>query len=199
MFGKVQEPEKQGSAAKQKALHSIAGMQRARRFEGTFELDNVKYSFSYSPKRAALNANKLQLVGTFNVNGPGSRPARNINDVKATLLAIQGGIGTPPQREKMPSDISTRHPDLPIVESTGSISFSGVLYFKLSSLDGRVLGISTDMSQVQLNVRLAPVSDTERDLQAAFSSIADSLYGAQIDSRWAESAVNDLNKLFGAS
>jgi len=198
MFGKAQEREKQGSATKQKTLHSIAGMQRGRRFDGSFELGNVKYSFSYSPKRAALNANKLQLVGTFSVSGPGERSAQNINDVKATLIAIQGGIGTPPQREKMPSDISTRHPDLPIVESTGSISFSGVLYFKLSSLDGRALGVSTDMSQVQLNVRLAPVSDTERDLQAAFSSIADSLYGGQIDSKWAESAVNDLNKLLGS-
>jgi hypothetical protein len=199
MFGKAQGQEKQGSAAKQKALHSIAAMQRARKFEGSFEVGNVKYNFSYAPKRAALNANKLQLVGTFNVSGPGDRASRNINDVKATLLAIQGGIGTPPQREKMPSDISTRHPDLPIVESTGSISFSGVLFFKLSSIDGRALGVSTDMSQVQLNVRLAPVSDTERALQADFSSIADSLYGQQIDSKWAESALNDLNKLLSAN
>jgi len=197
MFGKAQGQETQGSGAKQKSLHSIAAMQRARRFEGSFEIGNVKYSFSYSPKRATLNANKLQLVGTFNVSGPGS--SRNINDVKATLLAIQGGIGTPPQREKMPSDISTKHPDLPIVESTGSISFSGVLYFKLSSLDSKALGVSTDMNQVQLNLRLAPVSDTERALQAAFSSIVDSLYGEQIDSKWAESSLSDLNKLLTAN
>src|SRR5215475_2446974 len=199
MFGKAQGQEKQGSAAKQKTLHSIAAIQRARKFEGSFEVGNVKYNFSYSPKRAALYANKLQLVGTFNVSGPGERSSRNVNDVKATLLAIQGGIGTPPQREKMPSDISTRHPDLPIVESTGSISFSGVLFFKLSSIDGRALGVSTDMSKVQLNVRLAPVSDTERALQAAFSSIADSLYGKQIDSKWAESALSDLNKHLAAN
>jgi hypothetical protein len=196
MFGKAQEREKQGSAARQKT-HSIAAMLRTRRFEGSFEVANVKYSFSYSPKRAALNANKLQLVGTFNVTGPGARGSKNIDDVKATLLAIQGGIGTPPQREKMPSDISTSHPDLPIVESTGSISFSGVLYFKLSPFDSRVVGVPTDMSQVQLNVRLAPVSDTERALQAAFSSIADSLYGKQTDSKWAESALSNLNKLLG--
>jgi len=199
MFGKSQERGKQGSATKQKTLHSIAAMQRARGFEGSFEVANVKYSFSYLPKRAALNANKLQLVGTFNVSGPGERSSRNLNDVKATLLAIQGGIGTPPQREKMPSDVSTLHPDLPIVESTGSISFSGALFFKLSSIDSRALGVSTDMSKVQLNVRLAPVSDTERALQAAFSSIADSLYGQQIDSKWAESAVSELNKLLSAN
>jgi hypothetical protein len=99
----------------------------------------------------------------------------------------------------MPSDISTRHPDLPIVESTGSISFSGVLFFKLSPLDARALGVSADMGQVQLNVRLAPVSDTERALQADFSSIADALYGKQIDSKWGESAVSDLNKHLAGS
>lgn len=198
MFGKARGQGKQGTV-KQKTLHSIAAMQRARKFEGSFEVANIKYSFSYLPKRAALNANKLQLVGIFSVSGPGDRSSRTINDVKATLLAIQGGIGTAPQREKMPSDISTRHPDLPIVESTGSISFSGVLYFKLSSIDGRALGVSTDMSQVQLNVRLAPVSDTERALQADFSSIADALYGKQIDTKWAESALSDLNKHLAAS
>jgi hypothetical protein len=199
MFGKAQERGTQPTGAKQTTLHSIAGMQRARRFEGDFDLAGVKYSFSYSPKRAALNANKLQLVGTLNVSLPGPRASHSTEDVKATLLAIQGGIGTPPQRERMPSDISTKHPDLPIVESTGSISFSGVLYFKLSPLDSRGLGVPADMSQLQLNVRLAPVSDTERALQAAFSSIADALYGQQIDSKWAESTLNDLNKLLAAN
>jgi len=198
MFRKAQERGTQPTGVKQITMHSIAGMQRARRFEGNFDLGGVKYSFSYSPKRAELNTNKLQLTGTLNVSGPGARASHSTENVKATLLAIQGGIGNPPQREKLPSDISTKHPDLPIVESTGSISFSGVLYFKLSPLDSRGLGVPADMSQLQLNVRLAPVSDTERALQAAFSSIADAMYCEQIDSKWAESALSDLNKLLAA-
>jgi hypothetical protein len=69
-----------------------------------------------------------------------------------------------------------------------------VLFFKLSPVDGRGLGIAADMRQLQLNVRLAPVSDTERAFQADFSSIADALYGKQTDPKWAESALSDLNK-----
>jgi hypothetical protein len=193
MFGKIQEPTKQ-TTGKTIALHSIAGMLRSRKFEGGVETAGTKYNFIYSPKRAFLTGNQLQLNGNFEVTGPNARSPRSVDNVKATLLAIQGGIGNPPQREKFPSDVSTKHPDLPIVESTGSISFSGVLYFKLSPLDGKALGIAADMRQVQLNVRLAPVSDTERALQADFSSIADALYGKQIDSKWAEAALSDLNK-----
>jgi hypothetical protein len=198
MFGKAQEPVKQVTGGKAMVLHSIAGMLRTRKIEGGFETAGNKYRFTYSPKQAVLLGNKLQLNGSFEVTGPSARTPHSIDNVKATLLAIQGGIGNPPQREKLPSDVSTKHPDLPIVESTGSISFSGVLYFKLSPLDARALGVAADMSQLQLNVRLAPVSDTERALQAAFSSIADSLYGQQVDSKWAESALRDLNKLFAA-
>ena len=194
MFGKTQEPVKQGTGGKTIVLHSIAGMLRSRKFEGSFETVGNKYQFTYSPKRAVLVDNKLQLTGSFEVTSPNARSPRSVDNVKAILLAIQGGIGNPPQREKLPSDISTKHPDLPIVESTGSTSFSGVLFFKLSPLDSRGLGVTADMRQVQLNVRLAPVSDTERALQADFSSIADALYGKQIDSKWAESALSDLNK-----
>jgi hypothetical protein len=193
MFGKIQEPTKQATS-KAIVLHSIAGMLRSRKFEGGFETAGNKYNFTYSPTRADLSGNQLQLTGTLEVKAANARTPRSVENVKATLLAIQGGIGNPPQREKLPSDISTKHPDLPIVESSGSISFSGVLYFKLSPLDGRGLGVTADMRQVQLNVRLAPVSDTERALQADFSSIADALYGKQIDSKWAESALSDLNK-----
>ena len=56
-----------------------------------------------------------------------------------------------------------------------------------------------DMRQLQLNVRLAPVNDAERGLQAAFSSIVDALYGKQIDGNAAEVAVSELNKLLAGS
>jgi hypothetical protein len=198
MFGKIQEPVKQGGG-KAIVLHSIAGMLRARRIEGGFETGGNKYNFIYSPTRAVLSGNQLQLTGSLEIKSSNAPAPRSVDNVKATLIAIQGGIGNPPQREKLPSDVSTKHPDLPIVESTGSISFSGVLYFKLSPLDDRALGIPVDMRQVQLNVRLAPVSDTERALQADFSSIADALYGKQPDPKWAESALSDLNKHLAGS
>ncbi len=46
-----------------------------------------------------------------------------------------------------------------------------------------------------MNVRLAPVSDAERGLQGAFSSIVDALYGNEADPAAAENAVTELNWL----
>ena len=59
----------------------------------------------------------------------------------------------------------------PEVEATGSLGFVGVLYFKLSPLDGKSLGIPLDMSDVQLGARLAPTDDLARDLQLLFSDV----------------------------
>jgi hypothetical protein len=50
-----------------------------------------------------------------------------------------------------------------------------------------------------MNVRLAPVSETERELQGVFSSIVDALYGKQVDGAAAEVAVGELNKLLAGS
>jgi hypothetical protein len=91
--------------------------------------------------------------------------------VKATLLAIQGGIGNPPQREKLPSDVSTKHPDLPIVESTGSISFAGVLFFSCRRLMVEVWdrgGYAAIAIECKAPLQSA---DTERAFQADFSSM----------------------------
>jgi hypothetical protein len=173
-------------------------MMRGRSFSGRFDVGGVSHSFTYSPERAAIAGGKLQVTGNLTViDGRANARVRphNLRSVRATLIAIQGGIGTAPPRQRLPAEISTSRPDLPIVESTGSLSFCGVLYFKLAPLDGRALGIPADMRQVQLNVRLAPVSDAERGLQAAFSSIADSLYGERVDRSSADAAVSELNKL----
>ena len=59
----------------------------------------------------------------------------------------------------------------PKVEATGSLGFVGVLYFKLSPLDSKSLGIPLDMSDVQLGARLAPTDDLARDLQLLFSDV----------------------------
>ncbi len=119
----------------------------------------------------------------------------DLRDVRATLLAAQGGIGIAPLRKQLPSDVSTAHPDLPVVESTGPLSFCGALYFKLMPLDGRALGVPADMRQLQLNVRLAAINDVERGLQGAFSSVVDALYGKEVDGSAAEAAVSELNRL----
>lgn len=197
MFGRAQNQATRSQAGARAAkLHSIAGMMRGRGFSGRFDVGGVSHSFTYSPESAAIAGGKLQVTGNLSVIDPQARGARHdVRNVRATLIASQGGIGTAPPRQKLPAEISTSRPDLPIVESTGSLSFCGVLYFKFAPLDGRALGVPADMRQVQLNVRLAPVSDAERGLQAAFSSITDSLYGERVDRSSAAAAVSELNKL----
>ena len=201
MFGPAQKRATPGAAAKPAALHSIAAMLRERSFAGRFDVAGVSYSFFYSPAKAAVADGKLRLSGSFSVvdRRPNLRAFRHDVPVQATLVAAQGGIGTAPPRKNLPAEISTARADLPVVESTGSLSFCGVLYFKLAPLDARTLGVPADMRQLQLNVRLAPVNDAERGLQAVFSSIVDALYGKQVDGDAAEIAVSELNKLLGGS
>ncbi len=202
MFGRAQKRAKLGAVAKPAKLHSIAAKMRERSFAGRFDVAGVSYSFTYSPAKAAVEGVKLQLTGNLTVidGRPNARvPPRDLRNVRATLVATQGGIGTAPPRKKLPADITTPRADLPVVESTGSLSFCGVLYFKFAPLEGRALGVPADMRQLQLNVRLAPVNEVERGLQGAFSSIVDALYGKQVDGSSAEAAVSELNKLLGGN
>jgi len=84
----------------------------------------------------------------------------------------------------------------PTVESTGVLSFVGVLYFNLSPLDGRALGVPLDLSKVQLNLRLAPTDDLARDLQHIFSDLTDALHQTPIDERAANEQIQELNRIF---
>lgn len=198
MFGFTQRRARSKAGTESVKLHSIAAMMRGQSFAGNFEAGGAPYSFTYDPRRSSLIGRKLQLNGRLTVFDarPNARvPPHSVNNVRATLVSAQGGIGTAPLRKKMPDDLSPVRPDLPVVESTGSLSFCGVLYFKLSPLDGRALGVRAVMSPLQLNVRLAPVSDAERNLQGVFSSIVDALLGKRLDIRAASDHVRDLNKI----
>lgn len=84
----------------------------------------------------------------------------------------------------------------PTVESTGQLSFVGVLYFNLSQLDGPTLGVPLDLSKVQLNLRLATTDDLARDLQYIFSDLTDALLKTPIDERAANEQIEALNRIF---
>jgi hypothetical protein len=201
MFGTFQKRQKAKTGAKAPKLYSIAARMRERSFEGGFDIAGINYSFTYSPARAAVAGRKLELSGGFTVidGRPNARvPPHCLNNVRAVLVSAQGGIGAAATRANLPVDISTARPDLPVVESTGALSFCGALYFKLSSLDGRSLGVPADLSPLQLNVRLAPTGDAERNLQGVYSSIVDALYGKKADNRAAAAHVSLLNKLLTA-
>jgi hypothetical protein len=106
-----------------------------------------------------------------------------------------------PETELQPGLHSFESPRLdelgrPMVESTGPLSFVGVLYFNLSALDGPTLGVPLDLSKVQLNLRLATTDDLARELQNLFSNVTDALYGDPIDERAAREQVEELNRIF---
>jgi hypothetical protein len=84
----------------------------------------------------------------------------------------------------------------PMVESTGPLSFVGVLYFKLSELDGPTLGVPLDLSKVQLNLRLATTDELARELQNLFSDVTAALHQDPIDERAAREQVQQLNRIF---
>ena len=201
MFGISQKRAKTSAVAKATKLYSIAARMRGQSFAGNFEAGGISYRFTYDPRKSSLIGRRLQLNGSLTVieGRPNARgPAHRLSNVSATLVSAQGGIGTAPQRRKMPADLSPVRPELPVVESTGALSFCGVLYFKLSPLDGRALGVRAVMSPLQLNVRLAPVNDAERNLQGVFSSIVDALFGQRLDIRAASEHVRDLNKILSS-
>ena len=65
-------------------------------------------------------------------------------------------------------------------------------------LSGSALGVAAELGRVQLNVRFAPVDDAERALQAAYSSVVDSLHGKS-DARATANSIDELNKLLAAA
>lgn len=200
MFGTAQRRAKAGVKAAK--LHSIAAVMRGRNFEGSFDSGGAGYGFTYQPEKASVVGRRLEVTGKLTVIDRRATnratTSHNIQNVKATLISTQSGIGAAPPRKKLPPDISPSRTDLPAVESTGWLSFCGVLYFKLAPVDGRPLGVPADMSRLQLNVRLAPRDDAERELQSVYSSIVDALYGKEVDRDAATAAASELNKLIAS-
>jgi hypothetical protein len=179
-------------------LHSIPAISRGRQFRGKLELSGAGYEVVFAPARASVAGRRLQLQGRLTVkDARGQRRSRD--NVRATLVGIQGGIGTAPPRRQLPTSVATETPQPPEVESTGPTSFCGAMYIHLEPVAGNSLGVPADMSRVQLNVRFAPVDDSERVLQSVYSTIVDALYGKQIDPRAAADAVSELNTLLAGT
>jgi hypothetical protein len=194
-------------------LYTIAALLRGGRFEGRFHARGESYEFAYTPTRAALAGNRLELTGSVSVRGRDGS-ARSAQDVRARLLAIQGSVAdAPPRRQavgpatagataatsdqkqekakapelqqpagpeagrdRMGPDAAASGPaGLPVTESTGPRASAGVLFFELSPLDGTLLGVPVEMKRVQLNARLAPDNDRDRDLFWSYSDVVAAL------------------------
>jgi hypothetical protein len=199
-------------------------------FAGSFEAPGLQpstYRFTYSPAKAALADQKLELRGRLTVtNGRGRSSSRE--GVRAVLIGTQGGIGAAPaRRQVMAGGVQTgtlatsgqqqaaadtrqeTRPEtrqgasqgppaqaaaLPEIDSTGPLSFCGVMYFQFEPLDGRALGVPADLTHVQLNARLAPGDESGRELHAVYSSLVAALAGDARDSHAASVALEELNR-----
>ena len=151
MLFKKQKRAPQRAASKLK-LHSVAALLKERRFDGSFEVAGSSYQFTYAPAKAEVAGQKLLLRGRFMVTNSRGQ-SRTKENVGALLASTQGGVGTAPVRSQaliggvvpsqpavptpqQPSTTSADSKPLPVVESTGPLSFCGVMYFQLEPLDG---------------------------------------------------------------
>ncbi len=152
-------------------LHSIHALPDGKAFTGKIAVGKANYLFTFVPKAAETAGGKLKLKGSVIVKTPAGR--RTADNVEATLLSTQGNIQQGPAIPRNFPD-SLRPPSpapsgMPITDATDDISSIGVMYLKLSPLDGRALGVPMNLEAVQLNARIYPQSELERDLQWLYS------------------------------
>jgi hypothetical protein len=184
-------------------LHSIHALPSGRDFSGVIEAGRTKYQFIFAPESAKIEQIKLVLTGVVTVNVRGGRKYQAKN-VTATLLSTQGSASSAPPYPRLldksvnPYASAQREGSLPVTESTGDLSSVGVLYFTLSSLSGKQLGVPLDLSKTQLNVRLYPRSETERDLQWLYSALVFVTQGESRDEKKVESYVAEINRILKA-
>lgn len=131
-----------------------------------------KYQFTFAPKSAEVAGGKLKLKGDVTVQSPAGQK-RTVSNVEATLLSTQGSIHQQPvPPRELPNTLqpTITTPSPTVTDATDDLSSIGVLYLKLAPLDGRTLGVPMNLSDVQLNARLYPQSEFERDLQWLYSA-----------------------------
>ncbi|HWQ31592.1 MAG TPA: hypothetical protein VNQ79_01820 [Blastocatellia bacterium] len=177
-----------------KKLYSIPALLRDRTFAGQFETSTGSYEFTYAPHSARLSKGKLELTGSLNIGAAGGAK-HEVRNVRATLAATQGGIYGAPAA--IVARLRSTTSSLPITESTGPLGFVGVMYFRLSPINASAAGLNIDLSSVQLNARLAPLSDTEREMQVIFSDLVAAAYGPQPNLSEAGRHLTALNRLLG--
>ncbi|HKA18661.1 MAG TPA: hypothetical protein VKN18_10245 [Blastocatellia bacterium] len=206
-----------------KRLYSVPIWLSGRSFAGGFDYAGGKYNLVFAPSGASTPDNELELLGRLTITDPRGR-VHSRNSVRAKLASIQGGIGDAPVRRRVVAtggargDVSTsqqkqqtaaesekagqkaeenrqpRASGLPVTESTGPTSFTGVMYFHLEALDGRALGVPVDLSRVQLNLRLDPLDETTRTMTELYRDLVDALH-LKADANAVAVILRELNQL----
>jgi hypothetical protein len=181
---------------KDSRIHSIAGLLQERQFTGEFEATGSRYRFSYDPLKGTVAGQRLILQGNLTVTD--QRGTERVRErVQALVASIQGGLGAGPVRPVVPgaSAAASQPASVTQTESTGPLSFTGVMYMQFEPIEARALGVRGDMTRCQLNARLAPTDSAARALHGTFSAIVDALYGEKPDEPKARLYVAELNRL----
>jgi hypothetical protein len=182
-------------------LHSIHVLPQGREFTGKIEVGRGSYQFTFTPKTAASVNGKLVLTGSVKVKIPAGRQSA-AEGVTATLLATQGSITAPsPTPKDLAPSLKPPQPAIsesPITDWTGHLGSVAVMYLKLSPLDGRALGLPVDLSSVQLNARMFPTSEIERDLHWLYSALVEAMGAESRDERRAAGYVAEINRILKA-
>ncbi|HEX5080914.1 MAG TPA: hypothetical protein VFY40_02635 [Blastocatellia bacterium] len=185
-------------------IYSIHVLPNGAGFAGRIEA-GLSYQFAFMPKAASLGAGasgKLVLTGDVKVKSPAGRQ-HTASEVTATLLATQGSItGPSPMPRQFSESLKPPLPapdgTLPLTDWTGYSGSIAVMYLKLSPLEGRVLGVPADLSAVQLNARLYPTSEIERDLHWLYSALLEATQGEHKNERLAADYINAINRILSA-
>ncbi len=182
-------------------LHSIHVLPQGREFTGKIEVGRGSHQFTFTPKTAASVNGKLVLMGSVRVKTPAGLQSA-ADGVTATLLATQGSITVPsPAPKGLAPSLKPPQPAIsesPITDWTGHLGSVAVMYLKLSPLDGRALGVPVDLSSVQLNARMFPTSEIERDLHWLYSALVEAMGGESRDERRAAGYLGEINRILNA-
>jgi len=181
-------------------LHSLHMLMEGNAFSGRLEVDQRTFECKFKPANALIENGGLVITGSLTFTGRDRRLRRQDN-VRATLAAIQGAING---RVVAPVEFATRsgppepRPAGPTTEYTNAQGFAGAMYLHLSDLKAPLLGIPLDLERVQLNCRLSPDDDLERELHWLYSGLATSLLGEPKDEARARELLPPLVQRFRA-
>lgn len=191
----TQKKQISGRTTNARKLHSLHVLSQGRDFMGRIEIGRVAYQFTFAPQRATIDREQLVLTGNVIVRTANSQP-RTAPNITATLLATQGSITAPsPYPLWLSETPKPKAPDVTLTDWSNEESSVGVLYFKLAPLDGRALGVPLDLSALQLNARVYPTSDFERELHWVFSALAIVTHGETKNAATAASYLKELNRV----
>ena len=212
-------------AARSRKLYSVPVWLSGRTFVGGFDLAGASYKLTFAPTQAEAASKDLQLRGRLTVTDPRGRARKReavritlasiqggigAPPVRRQVIAAgaqTGNVATSQQKQQVAGENEKRTgqkaeetaqpkaTEMPVTESTGPTSFTGVMYFHLEPLEGNALGVPADLSRVQMNLRLAPLDDTARALHSLYTAAVDALQGEQADADQVAIIIRELNQL----